>query len=146
MTGAASPGRYAVGIASIDALHAECEVVLARLHDAVEGGDASAELAALHDHLVRHFEHEETLLMRSAAPTCACHMREHASVLEVIVEVRRRYETGERGPAARLAEAIFEWLDVHAHGMDAALAQELLKRGEPGGPDAKEIDRSPGAA
>lgn len=138
-------GRYAVGIATVDALHEECESVLARLHAAVaSGGDASAELAAVHDHLVRHFEHEELLLMRSAAPSCACHMREHASVLEVMVEVRRRYAEGDRAPAARLAEAIFEWLDTHAHSMDAALAQDLHALGADR--DAKDSDRSLGAA
>jgi len=128
-TGAAG-GRYAVGIASVDALHEECEQVLAQLQAVVaSGGDAGAALAAVHEHLSRHFEHEERLLMRSAAPTCACHMREHASVLEVMVEVRRRYAEGDRAPAARLAEAIFEWLDLHAHGMDAALAQDLQATG-----------------
>lgn len=147
MTGSTNRGRYAVGIPAIDELHVECEAMLARLRDAVAaGGDATAHLAALHDHLVRHFEHEERLLMRSSAPTCACHMREHASVLEVMVEVRRRYAEGDRDPAARLAEAIYEWLDVHAHGMDAALAQEMLKQDMPSGPNTRDIDRSLGAA
>lgn len=145
MTIGSVSGRYAVGIASVDALHEECEAVLGRLHAAIAaGGDAGAELAAVHDHLVRHFEHEERLLMRSAAPTCACHMREHASVLEVMVEVRRRYAEGDRAPANRLAEAIFEWLDTHAHGMDAALAQDLqAMRADP---NAQDSDRSLGAA
>lgn len=136
-------GRYAVGIASVDALHEECEAVLAQLQAAVAaGGDASAELAAVHDHLMRHFEHEERLLMRSAAPTCACHMREHASVLEVMVEVRRRYKEGDQAPATRLAGAIHEWLGIHAHGMDAALAQDLQSmRADP---NAQESDYSQG--
>ncbi len=146
MTDSTGSGRYAVGIPTIDELHAECETVLARLRDAIAaGGDAGAQLAAVHEHLVRHFEHEERLLMRSSAPTCACHMREHASVLEVMAEVRRRYAEGDRDPAARLAEAIYEWLDVHAHGMDAALAQEL-KHDLRADANSQEIDRSLGAA
>ena len=44
--------------------------------------------------------------------------------------------------AARLAEAIHEWLGIHAHGMDAALAQDLQSmRADP---NAQESDYSQG--
>lgn len=126
MSSDTATGRYAVGEPAIDALHEECERVLARLQAAVAAGsDVTQELAALHEHLAHHFEQEELLLMRCSAPSAACHMREHASVLEVMVEVRRRYAEGDRAPAARLAEAIHEWLHMHAHSMDSALALGL---------------------
>ena len=82
-------------------------------------------LADLHDHLERHFQHEESLMSASDFPPAGCHQREHASVLEVVAEVRRRYAGGERDPAARLADALVEWLELHAGSMDAALAQWL---------------------
>jgi hemerythrin len=119
-------GRFAVGVDSIDALHVECEATIAQLASAIESGsDASTALAVLHNHLERHFQHEESLMAESGFPPAGCHQREHASVLEVVAEVRRRYAGGERDPAARLADAIVEWLELHAGSMDAALAQWL---------------------
>ncbi len=119
-------GRFAVGVGSIDALHVECEAAIAHLAAAIEsGGDATTALAGLHDHLERHFRHEESLMSASDFPPAGCHQREHASVLEVLAEVRRRYAGGEQDPAARLADAIIEWLELHAGSMDAALAQWL---------------------
>jgi hemerythrin-like metal-binding protein len=116
-------GRYAVGEASIDRLHDECEAMIARLDTAIaSGGDAGVELECLREHLARHFAHEESLMVASSFPPASCHQREHASVLEVVVEVQRRYAGGERAPAERLVEAIVEWFGIHAGSMDAALA------------------------
>ena len=122
----AASGQFAVGEASIDRLHEECETVLAQLAADLDAQrDASAALQNLHQHLERHFEHEEQLMSASSFPPAGCHQREHASVLEVVAEVRRRYSDGDRDPAARLAEAMFEWFGVHANSMDAALAAWL---------------------
>lgn len=123
---ASGAGRFAVGVDSIDALHVECEAMIAQLATAIESGsDATSALAELHDHLERHFQHEESLMAASDFPPSGCHQREHASVREVVAEVRRRYAGGERDPAARLADALVEWLELHAGSMDAALAQWL---------------------
>lgn len=118
-------GAYAVGIPSIDALHVELEERLAALIRA--GDDAGAELAALHDHLQRHFTHEEALMSASEFPMAECHAREHASVIEVVGEVQRLLAAGDRGPLARLAPAMLEWFAVHASGMDSALAGYLKR-------------------
>lgn len=124
MTGAS--GRYAVGVASIDRLHEECEVLLAQLTEAVgRGTDATAALDLLHEHLARHFAHEESLMASTAFPPASCHQREHESVLEVVAEVKRRYALGDAEPLARLPEAVLEWFGVHAGSMDAALAAWL---------------------
>jgi hemerythrin len=119
-------GRFAVGEPSIDRLHEECEVVLARLEAAVSANaDATSALEELHEHLQRHFAHEESLMASTAFPPASCHQREHASVLEVVAEVRRRYAQGDSDPLSRLPEAVLEWFGVHAGSMDAALAAWL---------------------
>jgi hemerythrin len=65
-------------------------------------------------------------------PPANCHQREHASVLEVVVEVRRRYAQGDSAPLSRLPEAVLEWFGIHASSMDAALAAWLTAPpGEP---------------
>jgi hemerythrin len=126
VTEAPANHRFAVGVPTIDALHEECEAALADLAAAItRGDDVGPTLAALHDHLERHFQHEESLMTDSAFPPSGCHLREHASVLEVVAEVRKRYAQGERDPAGRLPEAVFEWFELHAASMDAALAAWL---------------------
>ncbi|MGB2817259.1 MAG: hemerythrin family protein [Burkholderiaceae bacterium] len=122
-------GAYAVGIASIDALHVELEERLAALVSA--GDDAHDELAALQEHLERHFAHEESLMSGTEFPMADCHAREHASVVEVVGEVQRLLAAGDRGPLGRLAPAMLEWFAVHAAGMDAALASYLKRTGSP---------------
>jgi hemerythrin len=122
-------GSFAVGVPSIDALHVECESMLLRLSDAIEAeAGIDAALAALQDHLRRHFSHEEALMAQTSFPPAGCHEREHAMVLEVVAEVCRRQGTGDRAPAERLAAAVTEWFELHAAGMDAALAAWLNAR------------------
>lgn len=118
-------GAYAVGVPSIDALHVELEERLAALTRA--GDDPHPELAALMDHLRRHFEHEEALMKDSAFPMADCHAREHLSVIEVVDEVVRRLDAGDAAPLARLAPAMLEWFAVHASSMDTALAAYLTR-------------------
>ena len=126
MSEAETRHRFAVGVPTIDALHEECEAALGGLAEVIaRGDDAGPALAALHEHLERHFHHEESLMSESAFPPGGCHAREHRSVLEVVAEVRRRYALGERDPAERLPEAVLEWFEVHAGSMDAALAAWL---------------------
>jgi len=117
-------GAYAVGVPSIDALHVELEERLAAL---AAGDDAQAALAALQDHLQRHFSHEEALMAQSGFPMAECHAREHLSVVEVVTEVQRLLEQGDVAPLGRLAPAMLEWFDVHASSMDAALASYLKR-------------------
>ena len=120
-------GAYAVGVASIDALHVELEERLAAL---VQAGDAAqAQLIALQEHLQRHFGHEEALMKEADFPMADCHAREHASVVEVVTEVQRLVGEGDLGPLRRLAPAMTEWFAMHATGMDSVLAAHL-KRAE----------------
>lgn len=122
-------GAYAVGVPSIDALHVELEERLGALTDS--GVDAQAALAALQDHLQRHFTHEETLMAQSGFPMADCHAREHLSVVEVVTEVQRRLAEGDAAPLGRLAPAMLEWFAVHATSMDAALASYLKRTSAP---------------
>jgi hemerythrin-like metal-binding protein len=114
---------FAVGVPSIDALHAEFEACVQALQDA--GEEAGPALEAFEEHLRRHFEHEQALMAASGFPLEACHAREHATVLEVVAEVKRLSSAGEFEPLHRLAPAMLEWFAIHAGSMDAALAEHL---------------------
>ena len=123
----AAPAVGAVSWPEIDALHLEFEALGARL---AAGADLPATLAALVEHVDRHFGTEERLMTETGCPMLGCHQREHAGVREVVVEVQRRLAAGEPEYAQRLAEALPEWFALHAGSMDAALAQFLRARVE----------------
>jgi len=122
MSGASDLGYFQVGFEPMDAIHRE-------FHDLVqalgETGDEGEKLLALHEHLIGHCGEEERWMRDTAFPARDCHRREHEMLLEVVAEVRRRFDAGDSAIVARLAEELPQWFAVHANSMDAALALHL---------------------
>jgi len=115
-------GYFEVGYPRMDALHREFHDLLEALQ---QPGDEGEKLLALHEHLLRHCSQEERWMRESNFPACECHQREHETLLEVIAEVRRRFDAGDSEIVARLALELPQWFEVHANSMDAALAVHL---------------------
>ncbi len=115
-------GYFAVGFAPMDAIHREFHDLLAALGDA---GDQGEKLLALHDHLLRHCGQEERWMIDTRFAGSAVHAREHETLLEVIAEVRRRYDAGDSDIVQRLAQELPRWFEHHANTQDAALAAQL---------------------
>jgi len=120
--GALDLGYYEVGFGPMDALHREFHDLLAALS---QPGDEGEKLLALHEHLLRHCSQEERWMRETNFPACACHEREHEMLLEVVAEVRRRFDAGDTEIVARLAGELPGWFEAHANAMDAALAVHL---------------------
>lgn len=129
-------GYFEVGYAPMDAVHREFHSLLAELQ---QPGDEGEKLLALHEHMLRHCAQEERWMRESNFPACECHQREHEMLLEVIAEVRRRFDAGDSEIVARLAHELPQWFEVHANAMDAALAVHLREREAAGAPDAKPV-------
>lgn len=122
-------GYFEVGFEPMDEIHHEFHDLLAALS---VPGDEGDKLLALHEHLLRHCAQEERWMSESEFPSCACHRREHAALLEVLGEVRRRFDAGDSEVVVRLARELPEWFRIHANEMDAALAAHLRARAEAG--------------
>jgi hemerythrin-like metal-binding protein len=124
-------GYFEVGFEPMDAIHREFHTLLAELS---EPGDQGEKLLALHEHLLHHCAQEERWMRDSNFPACACHQREHEMLLEVVAEVRRRFDSGDSAIVERLAQELPQWFAVHANAMDAGLAVHLrnLEQGVPG--------------
>ena len=125
----------AVGLPRMDATHREFVEQLDALA-ALAGGPPTAAgplLEALIAHTEAHFAQEERWMDALGFEPGGCHHAQHASVLQVLHEVRRRLHA--EGDAldpellGRLAPALAEWLDVHVPMLDAALAQVMAERG-----------------
>jgi len=123
-------GYFAVGFAPMDAIHREFHHLLGALG---EPGDQGEKLLALHEHLLRHCSQEERWMADSGFAACACHAREHETLLEVVSEVRRRFDAGDSDIVQSLAEELPRWFEQHANTMDAALAVHLRDLAEGGG-------------
>jgi len=131
-------GYFEVGYEPMDALHREFHDLLAALQ---QPGDEGENLLALHEHLLRHCSQEERWMRASKFPACDCHEAEHEMLLEVVAEVRRRFDAGDSEIVTRLAQELPQWFEVHANTMDAALAVHLRDReavSAPGGERAEE--------
>jgi len=115
-------GYFEVGFEPMDAIHREFHDLLAQLS---EPGDQGEKLLALHEHLLQHCAQEERWMRESNFPACACHQNEHEMLLEVVAEVRRRFDSGDSAIVVRLAEELPQWFAVHANAMDAGLAVHL---------------------
>jgi len=120
-------GYFEVGFEPMDAIHREFHDLLESL---AQPGDQGEKLLALHAHLLDHCAQEERWMRESGFPSCECHQREHEMLLEVVAEVRRRFDAGDSEIVQRLAQELPEWFAVHANAMDAALAVHL--RNQPG--------------
>jgi len=124
-------GYFEVGFEPMDVIHRE-------FHDLVkalgEPGDEGETLLALHEHLLRHCAQEEHWMRTTDFPSCECHRREHEMLLEVVAEVRRRFDSGDTEIVARLARELPEWFAVHANAMDAGLALHLRNLAQGGAP------------
>ena len=117
-------GFFEVGYQPMDDLHREFRNLLIALASP-EGGYHGETLLALHEHLLRHCAVEDRWMKGSDFPACACHRQEHEMLLEVVSEVRRRFDAGDVEVVQRLAAELPRWFEIHANTMDAALAFHL---------------------
>ena len=115
-------GYFQVGFEPMDAIHREFYDLLAAL---AQPGDEGEKLLALHEHLLGHCAEEERWMEETRFPACECHKQEHEMLLEVVAEVRRRFDAGDCEIVSRLAQELPRWFEVHANAMDAGLAVHL---------------------
>ena len=125
--------QLSVAQSTMDETHREFVDLLNRVGAAGED-ELLASLDAFIAHTEEHFGAEERWMAELAFPPRGCHGGEHANVLEVAREVRKRVAAGEVRLAATLAEAMAEWFVQHAGSMDTVLAMYMKQIGYvPGG-------------
>jgi len=120
-------GFFEVGYEPMDDLHRQFRDLLIALASP-DAGDYGATLLDLHEHLLSHCAMEERWMTGSDFPSRACHRQEHEVLLEVVSEVRRRFDAGDVEVVQRLAAELPRWFEIHANTMDSALAIHLRDR------------------
>lgn len=76
-------------------------------------------------HTEAHFGQEDRWMKRTNFAPVNCHTSEHANVLEIMREVRRRVGEGDFEIGRRLIKELGPWFANHAETMDAALAYHV---------------------
>ncbi len=121
-------GDFVLDEATMDDTHREFVSLLNRV-----GGASDDDLLGALDnfiaHTEAHFAQEDRWMQAIAFPPLHCHQGEHANVLEVVREVRKRVADGQIHLGAVLAKAIAEWFPQHAATMDAMLAAFMKQTG-----------------
>ncbi len=127
-------GAFVLEEATMDDTHREFVELLNRVAAAAEGA-LLASLDVFIRHTEEHFGQEERWMREVAFPPLHCHQGEHANVLEVIREVRKRVADGQVQLGKTLTEALAEWFPQHARSMDAVLAMYMKQFGYVPGAD-----------
>ena len=112
------------GDARMDATHQEMVELLARLR-ALPPEQQLAPYRELVTHTTEHFAQEDRWMLASGFTADNCHSLQHKSVLDTLLAVEAHFHQGDRSIITRMAEALAEWLPLHAQSMDAGLAQHL---------------------
>ncbi len=116
--------RILVGFKPIDDLHKEFESILEALNDPAEA-DYGAHLLALHEHLLRHCDTEESFMLQENYSHYARHKRAHEQLLDSVSEVRRKFDAGDVDAVHRYSSDLMSWFAIHASSEDAELAAFL---------------------
>ena len=127
-------GDFVLDETTMDETHREFVDLLNRVAASSED-ELLASLDTFIEHTVEHFGAEERWMQEIAFPPLHCHQGEHANVLEVIREVRKRVADGQVQLAKTLSEAIAEWFPQHAGSMDTVLAMYMKQLGYVPGAD-----------
>lgn len=116
--------NFALGCGPMDATHREFVEIVGRLREA-DNEELPSRLDELLAHTEAHFSQEDAWMAETAFPPIHCHTGEHANVLDVIREVRRRVLAGDLEVARVLARELSPWFANHAATMDTALAKHM---------------------
>lgn len=125
--------RYRTGIPSVDAQHQELFRVVARLQEALAGGQGEPALRRQLDELLEllesHFRDEEDLLRQQDYPELLEHAAEHTALLGELAHIKVRYERSAAPLASMIATFLGGWLRHHISEGDFLYAKFLRERG-----------------
>lgn len=123
--------RDPVGRSALDAEHELLHRILDELKAELSSGGARVdELLERFDLAARaHFLEEQSLMRLHAYPGYEPHQNEHDELVEELRRLSERIRQGEIEDAARTAQELDRWLNVHMHTTDAALETYLAKDG-----------------
>lgn len=114
--------EYSVQIPEIDAQHKRLFALAAELHAALTQSKGHSvleqSLASLVDYTQEHFATEERLMGDYAYPEVVGHKAEHEKLTAQVLELQRRFRSGETKLSLNLMIFVKNWLENHIAGSD----------------------------
>jgi hemerythrin len=121
---------HALGVAEMDATHAEFIALVAMLAEC-DDTDFAGLFGKLVDHCREHFLSEARLMRISRFPALGEHEGEHHRIYADLLQMRRTVQRGRLMlPRAFVKQGLTEWFALHLTSMDASLAAHLKRTGE----------------
>lgn len=126
------PANMLLGIAPLDAEHAELVAQLRRLQ-AIQNQPISSEIVGEVNHvigraLLAHFENEEVIMKLSAMPADELqeHMSEHLRIVEEYTNLQLAMIEGGNVPASEIIDKVEGWVMDHIANFDLAIRQYVF--------------------
>ncbi|MDO8605326.1 MAG: bacteriohemerythrin [Phaeospirillum sp.] len=109
---------FRVGNTLLDSDHRIIFDLLDQLHDAMETGQSrdviGSVVSVLAEYVQHHFRREEAIMRASGFPELDRHREEHLDLERRVIELRNRYQAGERGVLGEdVVDLLKKWLTGH---------------------------------
>jgi hemerythrin len=126
--------KFSVGVHSIDQEHKKLIELLNELHDGLAANHAKDKLGHVLDGLITytatHFRTEEKYFAQTGYPDTAAHKKEHEALTNQVLEVQKRFKSGETGTLSmEVMNFLKRWLITHIQGSDKKYAPHLIAKG-----------------
>lgn len=124
---------YATGIASVDQEHQQLINLINRLHNAMLGGTAYAEMERYLDEMIEytrfHFETEEELMRAEGYPELESHRKQHSAFIVRTEEFADRLKNQKVGLSIAVFSYLKDWLTSHILDVDHRMVPHMRGRG-----------------
>jgi len=125
--------QLSVGIESIDEQHKKLINMINALNDAIANGSSKDIMQKIFDGLAvyteKHFGYEERLFAQYGYEETAAHKAEHEALLNQVVELKKKMESGDFMIGIEVMAFLKEWLTNHIMRTDKAYSEFLVEKG-----------------
>ena len=125
--------EYSVGVKQMDEQHIKMIHMANTLHEAILNGDGDSVLGMIFSGLVSytatHFRDEEKLMAAYGYPDLALHKKEHVRLVNQVMELKRKFESGQNKISLEVKDFIRDWVNYHIQGEDNAYGIYFNARG-----------------
>lgn len=124
---------FETGIPSIDGQHRRLFDMVNELHDAMQAKRSKEIIGQILFRLIEytgsHFGHEENLFRTTGYPEEASHKKEHARLVEQVLGLQAKFNSGEAIITQSVIDFLQDWLTNHIKGSDMRYSPHLKKNG-----------------
>ncbi len=115
-------GRFQTRVAAMDAEHQRLVDIINHMYELYQNEGTEEELFTVLDELLEygahHFADEEAYMAQNGVPTLEAHRKVHKNLIEQVVLLKKRLQSGEEGVGEYTFKFLQNWLMGHIVGTD----------------------------